>query len=111
MTSAPPLPAVLASLLAIPKPAHITLTGKLTLAYTPGSANIGEPGTHRLTLSRHGQWPSEQEVETVKRDLAVALRAAGRSTDGICVEWWLEGTGNIRYHVLFWKELVQASLI
>lgn len=58
-TAPPPLPAVLSHLLASPAPDHITLTGKLTLAYTPGDANTRDPGVHRLTLSRRGQWPSE----------------------------------------------------
>lgn len=107
----PSLTAILAALTRSPKPDRVPLKHGLTLAYTPGDCNQAEPGVHRLTLSRRGVWPSEQEVATVKRDLSAALRAGGRVADGVCVEWWLEAKGNIKYHVLFWRELVQDNLL
>ena len=87
------------------------------LAYTPGSHNQAEPGIHRLTLSRRGKWPSEDEVRIVKRELREALKRNGRFAETIYVEGWLKGpqakrpSDQVMYHVLFWRELVQASML
>lgn len=92
------------------------LTGGLILAYTPGSLNKTEPGVYRLTLSRRGVWPSELEIQTVKRDLRTALEGAGRNCAGLFVEEFLRGrparrpSERIYYHVVFWRELRQANL-
>ena len=117
-TKAPPLPDVLAHLVSSQTPAKRPLSGCLVLAYTPGSCNRAEPGVFRLTLSRRGVWPSEEEIETVKRDLKVALGKNGRyPDDALFVEPWLKGrpTGRpkqrIFYHVVFWREVRQASLL
>jgi len=117
-TKAPALPDVLAHLIASHTPAKRPLSGGLVLAYTPGSCNQAEPGVFRLTLSRRGVWPSEEEIETVKRDLKVALGKSGRILDGgLFVEPWLKGRPTSRpgqrvfYHVVFWREMRQASLL
>lgn len=81
----------------------------LVLAYTPGSLNEIEPGVYRLTLSRRGSWPSEKEIEIVKRDLKIALKAANRAWSDMAVEEY-KRKGTQRYHVIFWIEAVQAAL-
>lgn len=74
----PSLVDVLASLITRQTPGKTELSGGLILAYTPGSHNKTEPGVHRLTLSRRGKFPSEQEVQIVQRELREALKRNGR---------------------------------
>jgi hypothetical protein len=114
----PDLVDVLAGLIASQDPRKLKpLSGGLILAYTPGSHNRAEPGVYRLTLSRRGVWPSENEVRTTQRDLREALKRNGRFAGTINWEPWLRGepgkrpSDQVRYHVLFWRELVQASLL
>ena len=115
----PPLTDVLAELIANREPAKLRkpLSGGLILAYTPGACNEAEPGIHRLTLSRRGQYPSNNEIEVMRRELREALKGRGRAAETIYVEPWLKGaqtkrpSDRIHYHVLFWRELVQASLL
>ena len=114
----PDLTDVLASLIAsqAPKKLRPPLSG-LILAYTPGSHNQAEPGIYRLTLSRRGVWPSEDEIEVVRRELREALKGRGRAAETIFVEPWLKGPGvrrpsdRVHYHVLFWEELTQERLL
>jgi hypothetical protein len=100
-----------------PKKLARPLSGGLRLAYTPGPCNKAEPGIYRLTMSRRGTWPSENEVRIVQRELREALKRNGRAAETIYVEPWLKGppvkrpSDRVRYHVLFWRELVQASLL
>lgn len=116
---APPLVDVLAALVTRQTPGKTELSGKLILAYTPGSHNQTEPGVYRLTLSRRGTWPSEDEVRIVQRELREALKRNGRAAETIYVEPYLQVVGKVaerpsdrvHYHVLFWRELVQASLL
>lgn len=117
-TKAPPLVDVLSELITHQTPKKMRpLSGGLILAYTPGACNEAEPGIHRLTLSRRGQYPSENEFEIVRRELREALKGRGRAAETIFVEPWLKGpqtkrpSDRIHYHVLFWRELVQASLL
>lgn len=117
-TKAPPLVDVLSGLITSQAPKKLKpLSGGLNLAYTPGSHNQAEPGIHRLTLSRRGKWPSEDEVRIVKRELREALKRNGRFAETIYVEEWLKGpqakrpSDQVMYHVLFWRELVQASML
>ncbi len=113
----PPLTDVLAALVNRQTPGKTELSGKLILAYTPGSHNQAEPGVYRLTLSRRGTWPSEDEVRIVQRDLREALKKHGRFAATINWEPWLRGkpgkraSDQVLYHVLFWEEMVQASLL
>lgn len=90
---------------------RVTLSRGLILAYTPRHVNTTNPDTYRLTLSRRGQYPSEQEIEVVKRELRDVLHKNGRVPDRFYLEPYLRANGNIHYHVLFWRELVQAKLI
>ena len=113
-----PLVDVLASLITSSEPRKIKpLSGGLLLAYTPGDKNQAEPGIHRLTLSRRGVFPSEQEVRIVQRELLAALKRHGRFASAINWEPWKKGKPTrradhqIMYHVLFWEELVQGSLL
>ena len=115
---APPLVDVLASLITSQHPKKLKpLSGGLILAYTPGSHNRAEPGIYRLTLSRRGVWPSEDEVRIVQRELREALKRNGRFAGTINWEPWLRGepgkrpSDRVHYHVLFWRELVQSSLL
>ena len=116
-TKSPPLVDVLAALVARQTPGKRELSGQLILAYTPGSCNQAEPGVFRLTLSRRGVWPSEDEVRIVQRELREALKRHGRFAETIYAEEWLKGpqakrpSDQIHYHVLFWREMVQASLL
>ncbi len=115
----PSLVDVLASLISSEKPKKLNkpLSRGLYLAYTPGACNETEAGVFRLTLSRRGVWPSEDEIEIVRRELREALKGRGRAAATIFVEPWLTGpqakrpSDQIHYHVLFWRELVQASLL
>ncbi|MEZ4594543.1 MAG: hypothetical protein R3D55_25875 [Chloroflexota bacterium] len=113
----PPLVDVLASLISRQTPGKTELSGGLILAYTPGSHNQAEPGVYRLTLSRRGKWPSEQEVLIVQRELREALKKHSRHATTINWEPWLRGkpgkrpSDQVLYHVLFWEEMVQASLL
>lgn len=113
----PPLVGVLATLINRQTKGKTELSGKLILAYTPGSHNRTEPGVFRLTLSRRGKWPSEQEVQIVQRELRQALKKHGRHAGAINWEAWLVGSATrrpsdrVHYHVLFWEELTQASLL
>lgn len=113
----PPLADVLAKLINRQTPGKTELSGKLILAYTPGSHNQTEPGVYRLTLSRRGTWPSEDEVRIVQRDLREALKKHGRFATTISWEPRLRGkpgkrpSDQVLYHVLFWEEMVQASLL
>ncbi|MCP4420206.1 MAG: GH3 auxin-responsive promoter family protein [Chloroflexi bacterium] len=70
-----------------------------------------EPGVYRLTLSRRGSWPSEKEIQIVKRDLQAALKAAERHWSSMAVEEYLRAAKSQRYHVIFWIEAVQGSLL
>jgi len=112
----PDLVDVLADLITRQTPTRRELSGKLILAYTPGNCNQTEPGVHRLTLSRRGVWPSENEVRIVQRELREALRKHGRHAGAINWEPWLKGPAKrrpddqIMYHVLFWEEMTQSSL-
>jgi hypothetical protein len=118
---APALVDVLASLIGSDKPKKLNrpLSGGLYLAYTPGVCNEAEPGIHRLTLSRRGKYPSDNEIEIVRRELREALKRNGRAAETIYVEPYLQVVGKVaerpsdrvHYHVLFWRELVQASLL
>lgn len=122
-TKSPPLVDVISELITSPTPKKLRpLSGGLILAYTPGSHNQAEPGVYRLTLSRRGTWPSEDEVRIVQRELHDALKRNGRAAETIFVEPWLKGpqakpprrrgpSDQVMYHVLFWRELVQASLL
>lgn len=100
-----------------PKKLNKPLSGGLYLAYTPGACNEAEPGVHRLTLSRRGKYPSDNEIEIMRRELREALKGQGRAAETIYVESSLKGpqakrpSDQIHYHVLFWRELVQASLL
>jgi hypothetical protein len=113
----PPLTDVIAALVNRQTPGKTELSGKLVLAYTPGSHNQAEPGVYRLTLSRRGKYPSDNEIEIVRRELREALKGQGRVAETIFVEPWLKGpqakrpSDQIHYHVLFWRELVQGSLL
>lgn len=109
-TKTQPLTNIIAQLIRSPARRHHTLPKKLTLAYTPGALNAAEPGVYRLALSRRGNWPSEKEIEIVKRDLKAVLKAAGRHWSGMAVEEYLKGKKEQRYHVIFWIEAVQAAL-
>lgn len=109
---------VISELITSPTPKKLRpLSGGLILAYTPGSCNQAEPGVYRLTLSRRGVWPSDDEIEIVRRELREALKGRGRAAETIFVEPWLKGpqakrpSDQIQYHVLFWRELVQASFL
>jgi hypothetical protein len=108
---APALTDILTVLIRSDKKGHRTLERGLTLAYTPGSLNDAEPGVYRLTLSRHGTWPGEQEIGIVKRDLWTALIQNGRIPDRISVEPWLRGKRDVHYCVLFWREGRQGKLL
>ena len=114
---APPLTDVLAALINRQTPGKTELSGGLILAYTPGSHNQAEPGVYRLTLSRRGKWPSENEVRIVQRELREALKKHSRHAGAISWEPWLRGkpgkraSDQVLYHVLFWEEMVQASLL
>jgi len=119
-TKAPPLVDVISELIAHQTPKKLRpLSGGLILAYTPGACNEAEPGVYRLTLSRRGQFPSDNEVEIVRRELREALKKHGRFAETIYVEPYLQVVGKVaerpsdrvHYHVLFWRELVQASLL
>ena len=117
-TKAPPLVDVISQLITHQTPKKLKpLTGGLILAYTPGSCNQAQPGVYRLTLSRRGVWPSEDEIEIVRRELREALKGRNRAAETIYVEPWLKGpqtkrpSDQIQYHVLFWRELVQAALL
>lgn len=116
-TKSPPLVDVLAALVARQTPGKRELSGQLILAYTPGSCNQSELGVYRLTLSRRGTWPSEDEVRIVQRDLREALKKHGRFAAAINWEPWLRGkpgkraSDQVLYHVLFWEEMVQATLL
>ncbi len=117
-TKAPSLVDVISELITSPTPKKLRpLSGGLILAYTPGSCNQSEPGVFRLTLSRRGVWPSDDEIEIVRRELREALKGRGRAAETIFVEPWLKGKPKrkreeqVYYHVLFWRELVQASLL
>lgn len=72
---------------------------------------------YRLTLSRRGVYPSEDEVRIVQRELREALKRNGRFATTINWEPWLRGkpgkrpSDRVHYHVLFWEEMVQASLL
>lgn len=117
-TKAPPLVDVLSGLIASQTPKKLKpLSGKLILAYTPASCNQAEPGVNRLTLSRRGVFPSEDEIRIVRRELRGALKRHGRAAETIQVERGLLGkavkrpSDQIHYHVLYWGELVQASLL
>lgn len=112
MTAAPTLSDILANLTAKKRPTkQPPLSRGLILAYTPGACNETEPGVFRLTLSRRGTWPSEQEIEIVKRELWAVLIKNGRIPERIDLEPHLKAGGNIHYHVLFWREGVQARLL
>ena len=108
---APPLVEILATLTAVPDQRSKPLERGLILAYTPGSLNETEPGVFRLTVSRHGVWPSNEEVVIVKRDLWKALIQNGRLPERISVEPWLRGKRDVHYHVLFWREGRQERLL
>jgi hypothetical protein len=115
---APPLADVLAGLVASQHPKKLKpLSGGLILAYTPGPCNKAEPGIYRLTLTRRGDWPSDNEIEVVRRDLRQALKSLGRAAETINIEPYHKGpatrrpSDRVHYHVLFWRELVQASLL
>jgi len=113
----PSLVEVLAELIASPEPKKLRkpLSGGLMLAYTPGDKNQAEPGVYRLTLSRRGTWPSEDEVRVTQRELREALKKRGRAAGMINWEPWLKGkpgkrpSDQIMYHVLFWEEMTQVS--
>lgn len=109
---APALTDILTMLIRSDKKTHRTLERGLTLAYTPGSLN---GGIHRLTLSRKGIFPSEQEIEIVKRDLYKVLSENGRFPEIISVESYLKKPLKrgvmIYYHILFWREGVQERLL
>lgn len=118
IAKSPPLVEVLSQLIASREPKKLKpLSGGLILAYMPGSCNQAEPGVYRLTLSRRGVWPSETEVGVTQRELREALKKLGRAAGTINWEPWLKGKpgtrphDRIHYHVLFWEELVQASLL
>lgn len=117
-TKTPPLVDVLSGLIASQEPKKLKpLSGGLILAYMPGSCNQAEPGVYRLTLSRRGVWPSEDEVRIAQRELREALKRNGRFAGTINWEPWLRGKPvrridqQVMYHVLFWEELVQESLL
>lgn len=107
----PTLAEILTDLVSSNSRRRVTLGRGLTLAYTPCHVNTTSPDTYRLTLSRRGQYPSEQEIEIVKRELRDTLYKNGRVPDRFYLEPYLRASGNIHYHVLFWRELVQAKLL
>ena len=118
MTTKPPsLIEVLTELIDSPEPKKLRnpLSGGLMLAYTPGDKNQAEPGVYRLTLSRRGAWPSEDEVRVTQRELREALKKHGRYAGTINWEAHLKGkpgkrpSDQVMYHVLFWEEMTQAS--
>ena len=106
------LTAVLTMLVRSDKKIHRELERGLVLAYTPGSLNNG---THRLTLSRRGVFPSDQEIKIVKDSLTEVLTSEGRFPEIISVEPSLESKTKrgvvVRYHVLFWRERIQQKLL
>lgn len=112
----PPLVDVLAALINRQTPGKTELSGGLILAYTPGSHNQAEPGVYRLTLSRRGKWPSDEEVQIVQRELRQALKKHNRHAGTINWDACHRGKptnrpqNQIMYHVLFWEELKQSSL-
>lgn len=113
----PSLVEVLTELITSPEPKKLRkpLSGGLMLAYTPGDKNQAEPGVYRLTLSRRGTWPSEDEVRVTQRELREALKKNNRYAGTINWEPRLKGaetrrpSDRVHYHVLFWEEMTQAS--
>ena len=104
------LSGIVSSLIGQERVGYHKLKKGLTIAYTPGNLNQKEPGVYRLTLSRKDSWPSDTEIEIVKERLKRALKERGRIWSDIRVEQYLKGKKGMRYHVVFWLELIQAKL-
>ncbi len=78
------------------------------LAYTPPDVD----GRARLTLARVRDYPGDDELFIVRRDLEVALKASGRHWEGLLVEPWLRRRGSKWwYHAIEWRELQQRPLL